>query len=229
MKQTHIPGSRRGLLAVATAGMCLLLVGCAESTHQLQSEDWRPPLPPELEQQLNPSVEFRTLQANPSQYKGQIVMFGGIVLSAKRKADQTEIELLQLPLRDRVPQTADRMRSHGRFLAVQEGFLDPAVVPTGTPLTVIGEVTGQTTRSLDESQYTYPILAIKHLVDWNAAAYDHQSRTVGSFAPYYYYPPGYWWGPYGAYPYWGYPPIIIRQPAPPPPPSSIPPQFQKRN
>ena len=235
MNTTHAAWPNSIAVSMTALALWLLLAGCAESSHQLQSEDWRPPLPPELEQQLNPSVEFPTVQANPSPYRGKTVMFGGIVLSAKRTADQTEIEVLELPLRDRVPQTSDRMRSRGRFLAVQETFLDPAVVPAGTPLTVIGEVTGSTTRPLDQSRYTFPVLAIKHLIDWNTVAAE-QGNTVSGYPAPYYYSPGFWWGPYGGYPYWGYPywgypPIIIRQPVPPPPPppSSVPPQFQKGN
>ena len=38
----------------------------------------------------------------------------------------------------------------------------------GTPITVIGVVRGATTRPLDESEYTYPVVEIKHLIDWNA-------------------------------------------------------------
>lgn len=222
----------QSLVLVTIVAMSLLLSGCAESSHQLQSEDWRPPLPPELEQQLDTFVDFPAVQANPAQYGGRTVMFGGTVLSAKRTADQTEIEILELPLDDRVPQTTDRMRSRGRFLAVQQTFLDPAVLPSGTPVTIIGEVSGETTRSLDESRYTYPILTIKHIIDWNTVAAQQRSSGIGYAVPYA-YPYGYWWGPYGAYPYWGYPywgypPIIIRQPIPPPPPpSSVPPQFQK--
>jgi hypothetical protein len=48
-------------------------------------------------------------------------------------------------------------------------FLDPATVPAGTLLTVIGVVTGSATRPLDESEYAYPVVEIKHLIDWNEA------------------------------------------------------------
>ncbi len=217
------------LLTIFGCGMAWLSA-CAESTHQTRPDPWRPALPPDLERQLDTSVEFPALKAAPEQYVGRVVMFGGIVLSARRTPARTEIEILELPLQDGAPQTADRLRSRGRFLAVQEPFLDPAVVAAGAPLSVIGEVTGHTTRPLDDSQYSYPILDIKHLIDWNAvAAQAPQGGTVGSYAPFY-YPPGYWWGPYGAYPYWAYPPILFHPPTSTlPPPSAVPPQFQKRN
>jgi outer membrane lipoprotein len=58
------------------------------------------------------------------------------------------------------------MTSQGRFLAVQKEFLDPATVPVGTRITVIGEMTGTTTLPIDDIQYTYPTLAIRHLKVW---------------------------------------------------------------
>ncbi len=88
------------------------------------------------------------------------------------------------------------MASRGRFLAFQQTFLDPATVPAGTRVTIVGEVTGATTLPLDETDYTYPTLEIKNIKVWpKAEGY-----------PYWYSPyagPSYW-GPYW-HPYWGPP------------------------
>ncbi|MDH4187164.1 MAG: Slp family lipoprotein, partial [Nitrospira sp.] len=175
--------------------------------------------------QIDASVGFAALQAAPDNYIGKIVMAGGIVISARRTKDQTEIEVLQLPAEAGSPSKTERLRSEGRFLAVREAFLDPASVPPGTPITVVGEVTGSLVRPLDESTYRYPVLEIKHLTDWNTVAAQHS----GGHAAVYYgpsYPPYYWWGPYG---YYSYPFLIQPRPsAPPPRPQNIPPQFKKR-
>jgi outer membrane lipoprotein len=110
---------------------------------------------------------------------------------------------------------------------------------------VIGTVKGETTRPLDESDYTYPILEVKHIIDWNSIA--AQRRRDRS--PYYgaYYPPygpsglypyggaygGYWGGPFGGY-YGGrgfYGPSRGFSPgpsAPPPRPQSVPPRLRSR-
>lgn len=186
-------------------------------------------VPPELEQQIDTSVTFADLQAAPGNYVGRIVMVGGVVITSRRTKDQTEIEILELPTKAGGPSTTERLRSEGRFLAVREAFLDPASVPPGTPITVIGAVQGSTTRPLDDSEYRYPVLDIKHLIDWSTVA-TRQSGGGGAafYAPY--YPPYYWWGPYGSYPYaWGpYPFVIQPRPSPPPPPPhNIPPQFKK--
>lgn len=221
----------RYTLLSALLGSVALLCSCAESAHQLT----KPALiPHELEQKIDTSVDFPALVAAPHQYVGRLVMLSGIVLSTKRTTTRTEIEILELPTQREGPQKTERIRSRGRFLAVQEAFLDPAVVTAGTPLSVIGEVKGQTTKALDEIEYTYPVLEIKHLIDWDAVAAEAAQESAGAYyGPYYYPPYAYWGGPYGPYPYWGlYPPVIIQRPPPPPPPTrppdKVPPHFRKQ-
>jgi outer membrane lipoprotein len=213
-------------------GGLLILSSCAESAHQLKRNTLHIDVPLELEKQIDASVNFVDLQAAPANYVGRVIMAGGVVISAKRTKDQTEIEVLQLPTERGEPSTTDRLRSEGRFLAIREEFLDPASVPPGTPITVIGVVSGSTTRPLDETEYTYPILDIKHLTDWTTVA---SRRSGGDTAAFYgpYYPPfGYWGGPYGYSPFFGRPfPFFIqpRPPSPPPPPrQNIPPRFRHR-
>jgi outer membrane lipoprotein len=216
------------VIALLLGGL-LVLSSCAESAHQVHRNAVLIDVPSELEKQIDTSIAFADLHAAPGHYVGRVVMVGGVVIRAKRTKDQTEIEVLQLPTEGGGPSTTERLRSEGRFLAVREGFLDPASVPPGTPITVIGVVTGSTTRPLDESEYTYPVLDIKHLIDWSAVA---SQPSGGGAAAFYgpYYPPYYWWGPYGYYPYLGRPyPFFIqpRPPSPRPPPQRIPPQFRK--
>jgi outer membrane lipoprotein len=165
---------------------------------------------------------------------GRVVAVGGIVINAKRTKDQTEVEVLELPTKAGGPSVKERLQSEGRFLAVREEFLDPASVPPGTPITVIGVVRGSTTKLLDEIEYSYPVIDIKHLIDWNAVAEQKaEDRSTVFYGPNY-QPYGYWWGPYGYYPYWGrpYPFVIHPRPAPTPPPprppQNLPPRFRKR-
>ena len=158
-----------------------------------------------------------------------------LCLEAKRAKDRTEIEVLQLPTDSGVIPSGDRSRSEGRFLAVVNQFLDPATIVPGTPVTVVGEVKGAVTRPLDDSEYTYPVIEINRLIDWNKIM---RSRYGGAAPyPYYggYFGTSFYWGwpywPYWYYPYWGpYYPLIFVNPTPAPsrpPPPSIPPQFRK--
>lgn len=242
--------SRMKTLAFLVCGV-LLLSACAESIHQVQRDTELLGVPLGLEQEIDSSVSFADLKRAPSEYIGRTVMIGGNVIRAKRSQTGTELEILQLPTAKEGTLTEDRLRSEGRFLAVRETFLDPASVPQGTPITIIGTVKGETTRQLDESDYTYPILEVKHIIDWNSIA----SQRRRDRSPYYgaYYPPygpsgfypGSWWGPpfggfgaYGGYGYYGGRGFYGRphfgggggfSPSPaPPPPASVHPRMRGR-
>jgi len=223
--------SRIAIIALLLGGL-LILSSCAESAHQVQRNAGHIDVPLELAKQIDSSVSFVDLKAAPANYVGRVIMAGGVVISAKRTKDQTEIEILQLPTEGGEPSTTDRLRSEGRFLAVREEFLDPASVPPGTPITVIGVVKGSTTRSLDDSEYIYPILDIKHLTDWSAVASQQSRGSAAAFYGPHYSPFGYWGRPYGYSPYFGRPYPFYSQPRPPSPPppprQNLPPQFRKR-
>jgi len=227
----------RGMLFVPIFLGLFILSSCAESAHQVQRETGPLGIPPELDQQIDTTVTFAALQAAPADYVDRVVAIGGIVIRAKRTKEQTELEVLQLPMKAGGPSMKERLRSEGRFLAVREEFLDPAAIPEGTPITVIGAVKGAATRPLDETDYTYPVLNIKHLIDWNAIASEESEGGAPYYYAYYGYGPyfspyGYWGAPY--YPFWGrpYPYFIQPRPSPPPaprpPPQHIPPRFRKR-
>ena len=190
--------SRMTILAPLIYGT-VMLSACAESIHQVQRDTELLGIPLGLEQEIDAGVSFADLKRAPSEYIGRTVMVGGTVIRAKRTEAETEVEVLQLPNEKDGPLSDDRLRSEGRFLAVREQFLDPASLPQGTPITVIGTVKGETTRPLDESDYTYPVLEVKHIIDWNSIA----SQRRRDRSPYYgaYYPP---YGSSGFYPYGGF-------------------------
>ena len=160
-------GRKTTRLALALAGMLFLGYGCGPQV-----------IPKELEGQVDRKVSFLQLKESPAAYIGRTVVLGGEVLSVKRANDTTRIEVLQIPLDASLEPVPDRMTSQGRFLAVQREFLDPATVPVGTRITVIGEVTGTTTLPIDDIQYVYPTLAIRHLKVW-----ERQSPGVYSRPP----------------------------------------------
>src|SRR5262245_59065925 len=192
------------LVIVLLIGL-LALSACAESAHQVQRSRGSFSVPSELEEQVDATVAFADLRSAPGNYVGRVIMVAGVVINSKRTEKRTEIEVLQLPVEGGGPSTTDRTRSEGRFLAIREEFLDPATVPPGTAITVVAVVTGSTTRPLDDSEYTYPVLEIKHLKDWSSVASQPSGGNAAAIYGPYYPPFGYWGRPYGAYPYFGRP------------------------
>jgi outer membrane lipoprotein len=113
-----------------------------------------------------PRITFVQLKAAPASFKGQSLVFGGEVLTAKRLKDGTRIEILQPPLDESSRPGLSLTQSQGRFIAIHRDFLDPATLPYGTRVTVTGDVTGSITMPLDETDYTYPSVEIKNLQVW---------------------------------------------------------------
>lgn len=167
-------------------GIALICSGCAST-----GEYAAPP---------SSLLPFPEVGRSPETFKGQMVTFGGKVLGSKRLAEETRLEILQLPLDSSLKPTHDLRKSQGRFLAIKKEFLDPATIPPGTFVTITGEVSGALTLPLDETEYRYPTVAIATLQVWPA---DEEQQT--RLRPYpYYIVPGPYWGPYW-HPYWWYP------------------------
>jgi outer membrane lipoprotein len=232
------------ILFMAVLVMQVLLVSaCAQSAHQTGRYVIDRVVPTGLRSQVDETVSFSDLRNAPSQYEGRIIMLSGVVLNAKRAEDKTEIEILQTPTKSGMP-SADRSRSGGRFIAVDSGIVDPATVEKGSPVTVIGEVSGTMVKPMDEGHYTYPVVVVKQLVDWSQeltpryAGYGPSPYYGGYYGPYGFSPYGYGgfygYGPYGYAPYryypFGYGFLNGRSlPTPTPPPAeSIPPEFKKQ-
>ena len=102
-------------------------------------------MPSDLQDQVNRDLAFPSLLKNPLEHEGQLVGFGRMVLSAKRLSPATRIMVLQLPLTSSMEPVESLQESQGRFLALHEEFLDPATLPAGTRITVVGEVAGMET------------------------------------------------------------------------------------
>ncbi|MGE0473276.1 MAG: Slp family lipoprotein [Nitrospirales bacterium] len=177
----------------------ILMAGC--------STPYVATLPGDLASRVDLHLNFLQIKESPDSHKGKLVMLGGQILEARRLKDSTQLIILQLPLIDEQEPVTELTQSQGRFIANQQEFLDPATVPSGTRVTVVGEISGSQSQSLDETTYDYPTVIIKNLKVW-------PKISLGSYLyppyPYYGYPfypyPYPFYGPrggfWGYYPYW---------------------------
>jgi outer membrane lipoprotein len=133
----------------------MLLAACAQDV-----------IPKELEPKVDRNVTFLQLKEAPMSYRGRTVVLGGEVLAVKRDRAITWIEVLQLPLDGSLEPVGDRTKSLGRFLGVRQEMLDPATLPPGTRITMVGDFTGATPSSIDNMPYSYPTLTVKHIKPW---------------------------------------------------------------
>ena len=108
---------------------------------------------------------FAEVQHSPAKYEGQTVLWGGKVISTQVKDGATELTMLQLHL-DSQDRPGDGDQSHGRFIIRSAQFLDPALYPQGTPLTVVGRLQGTENRLIGEMHYAYPIVDPIEIKKW---------------------------------------------------------------
>lgn len=152
--------------------LLFVMIGCSSA----------PVVPEQFRSQIDSSISFRDLQGSPQSYRGRTVLLGGEILAAKRTQEGTEFEILQLPVTTDDPPAERRSESQGRFLALDHGAMDPASFPAGTRVTLVGEVKGDEVRRLDESEYRYLTVDVKHLYVWDPDTYRERSRgSVGLF------------------------------------------------
>lgn len=173
---------------IMPALVLLLITGCA----RVFSE--------ESNRLVDPSVTFDRLHKEPGLFVGKFVKLGGTIVGTKNTKEGSEVEIVQFKLG--IDDTPDETSaSGGRFLAVTPEFLDGMIYKTGRPVALIGEMKGLKTQPLGETEYTYPVIAIKEIHVW-------KNSDLYQYPPPYYYDPflyPYWWyGPPYWYPYHGF-------------------------
>ncbi len=101
--------------------------------------------------------EFVSIQPDQSSSAslGSKVRWGGSLVHAHPQQDRTCLEILALELdRNLRPLPSDQGR--GRFLACQQGLLDPAIFTPGREVTVAGELARFTEGSVGDFPYRFP-------------------------------------------------------------------------
>ncbi len=163
----------RGLALPAAA--LLLAAGCA---HVISTE---------VRQTARADLTFPAVHQDPEAYRGETVIWGGVIIETLNQREGTLVTLLETPL-DSQGFPGDAEYSRGRFMVRAASYLDPEVFRRGVKMTLAGTVVGREVKPLGEIQYAYPVLSAREMHIWKER-------------PYYYYPyPP--WGFHWGYPYW---------------------------
>src|SRR4030066_392990 len=102
---------------------------------------------------------------DPQQHRAAAVRWGGAIASIENRRDETWIEIVERPL-DAYGQPRDTDQSAGRFLARVQGFLDPAIFAPKRLVTAAGALDGNSTRTIGEHPYTYPVVRADSIYLW---------------------------------------------------------------
>jgi outer membrane lipoprotein len=141
------------------------------------------------------SLTLKQVLGNPDAYPGKSVVWGGEIIQVINQDDgTTEIEIFQEPLNFR-GEPKEATRSEGRFLVLDDRFLDPYIYWEGRRITVAGELQGERIEPLGEMYYRYPLIKSEQIYLWP----DFSQYPYYAYYPWSYYDT--WWGyPYGV---WG--------------------------
>ncbi|MGD2113123.1 MAG: Slp family lipoprotein [Gammaproteobacteria bacterium] len=161
--------------ALATLLAVLLTAGCAS------------PVPLAIRQGPPDSPTPATVRAQPGDYAGRAVRWGGVLIATGNRAHATRLTVLARPLAsDGRPGAGDI--SLGRFIAVVPEFLDPRVYAPDRLVTVTGTLRGSETGRVGEHPYIYPVVAAQAWYLWPEPAAPH-----GEPHPWWY---EHWYGPW---------------------------------
>jgi outer membrane lipoprotein len=163
------------LVCVALA---LALTGCVTAPKPLQGQ-FSPLLPD---------------AAVSRQATGELVRWGGHIVSVDPQSQRTCFEIVAAPLYSSGrPKNVDA--SAGRFLACRAGFYEPEVFQPGRDITISGRIEAFETRKVGDYDYRYPRVAADVIYLWP----DRPDVDVIVTSPYYYGG----WGGWGAWNGWG--------------------------
>lgn len=146
------PSFARRWPSVACVILAALLASCS-------------PFSSEVKKEVRNQPSFGAIRANPSTYRGRIVMLGGTIAQTKNLKDTTLLEVLQERL-DSSDQPISSDKIGGRFLVRTSTFLDPSVYSKGRDVTVVGRLAAPQPGVIGEKPYTYPVIAATHIHLW---------------------------------------------------------------
>ncbi|MBI4690555.1 MAG: Slp family lipoprotein [Nitrospirae bacterium] len=147
-----------------------------------------------VREQSRTDILFSEIKGNIDKYKGSIFILGGIIVETKNTEEGSIIEAVQTPVNE-YGDLIDTDLSSGRFMAIDKGYLDPMIHKKRREITIAGELIGSRKKKIGDTEYTYPLFAIKELHLWK----EEKGRYYYYYhPPYPYYPHWYWY----RYPYW---------------------------
>ncbi len=147
-------------------------------------------VPPELESMAASDLSLEKVRENFTRYRGQRVMWGGKVAQTLVKPEGTLMEIVQFPLDKQLkPRNVDV--SEGRFLVLEDQYLDPMIFQSGRKVTVVGEVREPRSMKLDEITYTYPLVKADTIYLWKEE--QPETRIYYNYPVYPYWHGRYWW------------------------------------
>lgn len=102
---------------------------------------------------------------NPEFYTDAAFLWGGVIVTSANTQNGTQIEVLSYPLDSNQQPDTDRTPG-GRFLVMDERYLETLDYAPGRLLTLGGTLTGTREGQIGDASYVYPVLRPDRLRLW---------------------------------------------------------------
>ncbi len=115
--------------------------------------------------QADPRVTPQEAAKDVAGMLNHTIAWGGSIAAAKNLKDKTELEVVAYPL-DSSHRPNPEAKPTGRFIVVQQGYLETTDYAPGRLITVVGTVSETRKGTVGEAPYVYPIVAVDKLQLW---------------------------------------------------------------
>jgi outer membrane lipoprotein len=140
------------LALAATAALMLGIAACA-STQRFDTKNYN----------------YKNLPAeavkDPASFDGTAFLWGGVIVNSSNTQAGTQIEVLAYPLDSSQQPDPDR-NPDGRFLVIDERYLETLDYAPGRLLTVGGKMNGTRSGQIGDASYIYPVIVPDRLILW---------------------------------------------------------------
>lgn len=96
---------------------------------------------------------------------GTRVQWGGVIVATRNLRQRTQLEVLAYPL-DRAGEPDPSATPQGRFLLLEDGYLEPVDYAPGRTITAVGTITDVEQGQVGEAEYRYPVVDASQLHLW---------------------------------------------------------------
>ena len=129
------------------------------------------------------------VRQTPSAFIGKSVRWGGTIINIENRPQESRLTILAQPFAA-YGEPIQGDQSFGRFIAIVDAFLDPAIYAEGRAVTVYGQLRASEKKKIDEFDYTYAVVKAKQIYLWEPRPdLDHDLHPFWWHDPWYpYYP-----------------------------------------
>ncbi|MDX1573872.1 MAG: Slp family lipoprotein [Methylophaga sp.] len=135
-----------------TVIMLVLLSGCAAMNPSIENPPAR-------------DLQYAQVLPNLNQYVGEVVRWAGVVADVSNLENQSELTLVQFPV-TRYGKPITTANSAGRFIVQSASFLDPLIYQKGALVTVVGTLSGEQIRTVDQKSLRMPVVTMTESQVW---------------------------------------------------------------